>query len=302
MFKSRWLVAVAFGLTLVTSGQAQEQAESSGRLAGQEQSQITPYIPKPFQVEIVEDDTQAEVRQHSEDESRKREIADLAAQEGMNAATQAMNRATQRMADYAFWSTVFVAIGTVLLVGTLILTWMANRSAQAAVAVTREIGEAQVRAYLTEPTFKITRDKNDHIESVATIIMNVGQSPAIDVSVVVSVAAFRPKGFHTRIPLEKLREVLSVKSPPDLSGQIAPSGSRKSLNAVSVADAVDYAKNAADIMIFVQAGWQDVFGFRHRMEYCVLLVEDETEREYITHFQIYPPLTNLIISENTASK
>ena len=66
----------------------------------------------------------------------------------MNAATEAINRATQRMAKYAFWSTVFVGVGTVLLIWTLWLTRQANKAARDAVSVTREIGKKQLRAYL----------------------------------------------------------------------------------------------------------------------------------------------------------
>ena len=145
------MLAVATGPIVNASSlaQAQQQIDSTGGQTDQEQGPVVPDIPTPFPVQIVEDDTAADARQRSEEETRQREIADLAAQEGMNAATQAMNRATQRMAEYAFWSTVFVAIGTVLLIITLVLTWMAKRAAQAAIDVTRSVGQAQTRAYLS---------------------------------------------------------------------------------------------------------------------------------------------------------
>lgn len=175
MLVSRWIIAVAFGLALATSGQAQEQTDSPGGQADQEHGPITPDIPRPFPVQIVEDDSATDARQRSEEEARQREISDLAAQEGMNAATQAMNGATQRMAEYAFWSTVFVAIGTVLLVITLVLTWMANRSAQTAVTVTREIGRKQVRAYVLISEI----DLSELPKRQTAVIANVGSSPAM---------------------------------------------------------------------------------------------------------------------------
>jgi len=135
-----WLLVITLGLTLTTSGQAQEEAQSGQREANSEGQQ--PYEPPlPFPIEIIESPAETEARDSRESEARQREIADLAAQEGMNAATQAMNGATQRMAEYAFWSTVFVAIGTVFLFATIWLTWRA-------VGDTREIGQKQARAYL----------------------------------------------------------------------------------------------------------------------------------------------------------
>lgn len=176
-----WLFIAALGLILSASlGQAQEQAESTSRQADQEQGPVAPDIPTPFPVQIVEDHAAADARQRSEEEARQREIADLAAQEGMNAATQAMNRATQRMAEYGFWSTVFVAIGTGLLVITLVLTWMANRSAQAAVTVTRKIGEAQSRAYVHVQIANIC-GLGTPVPEVAIGVTNYGQTPARNV-------------------------------------------------------------------------------------------------------------------------
>jgi hypothetical protein len=175
-----WLFIAAIGLTIVaSSGQAQEQTESPSGQTDQEQGPVIPDIPTPFPVEIVEDDATADARKRSEQEARQREIADLAAQEGMNTATQAMNKATQRMAEYAFWSTVFVAIGTVLLIGTLVLTWMANRSAQAAVQVTRETGRDQARAYVEVSEVKFYwGNRHGSKPQFKIVISNHGQTPA----------------------------------------------------------------------------------------------------------------------------
>ena len=86
----------------------------------------------PLPIEIVESQAAAEARERHEAEARQRDIADLAAQQGMNAATQAMNAATQRMAEYAFWSTFLVAVGTAAVVWSLILMRQANGAAVAA--------------------------------------------------------------------------------------------------------------------------------------------------------------------------
>ncbi|MEI4262771.1 hypothetical protein V8352_13470 [Roseovarius sp. D0-M9] len=107
-----------------------------------------PDIPSPFLVEIVEDETTADALKRSAEEARQREIEGLAAQKAMNVATQSIEEATVDMRNYALASTISVWIGTFLLIVTLILTWMANRAAQAAVRVTRETGRDQARAYV----------------------------------------------------------------------------------------------------------------------------------------------------------
>lgn len=195
------IVVFAIAINLPASGQAQEQAgEAEGQPTTQQQPSQT--FPLPLPVDIVEDEATAQAREREEKEARQREIADLAAQEGMNAATQAMNDATQRMPEYAFWSTLLVGIGTVLLIITLYQTRQANRAAQSAVAVTREIGEAQVRAYAAVKAVRliIRKDGNGIMAEEVVVIENTGMTPAIITRVHRdSRAAFvSPAGEHIR--------------------------------------------------------------------------------------------------------
>ena len=175
-------IAIAIGLVLLASlGQAQEQTDSAeGQTAQYQQPAQT--LPIPLPVEIIEDEASADARRNKEKESQQREIDDLIAQQGMNSATQAINEATQDMRDYAFYSTLFVAAGTFLLIVTLGLTWMANRAAVKAVEVTREIGEAQTRAYVNVSSIRTVPifDSSGKLEafSFIPIIKNKGQTPA----------------------------------------------------------------------------------------------------------------------------
>ncbi|MGC1494707.1 MAG: hypothetical protein WA790_02780 [Sulfitobacter sp.] len=161
-----WLYVFALGLTLATSGQAQEQTESTQVDATQQQPPFDP--PLPFPVEIVEGDAAADARKRGEEEARQREIADLAAQEGMNVATQAIKDATLDMRNYAQTSTWLVAVGTIFLFATIWLTWRAVRDA-------REIGQKQVRAYVTISEVNISEAPDRQ----TVVIKNVGTSPAI---------------------------------------------------------------------------------------------------------------------------
>lgn len=174
MILRTWCLAVAFGL-ITFSGEAQEQEGEAARYAD---SDVQPayLFPDPVRVDVIESQAEADIKERKEEESRQREIRDLAAQEGMNAATRSMDRASQRMADYAFWSTVLVGIGTVLLVGTLLLTLQANKSAMQAVAVTREVARDQSRAYVHIEKIHWLESKEQF--EFAIFVANSGQTPA----------------------------------------------------------------------------------------------------------------------------
>ncbi|MEI4197856.1 hypothetical protein [Roseovarius sp. E0-M6] len=183
MFTRLGVITLVFGLT-ASLGQAQDERDDRQGQA-QANQQPTQVFPLPIPVDIVEDEATAEARERRAEEARQREIADLAAQKGMNAATQSIDAATQDMRDYALYSTLLVAVGTALLFYTLWLTRQANAAAQAAVDVTREIGEAQVKAYLSIKRMKgvlHTAGDNPFVEIWATV-KNSGQSPALDVRV-----------------------------------------------------------------------------------------------------------------------
>lgn len=140
--------------------------------------------PTPIPVELVETSADRESRLRREELAVKRELQDLAAQQGMNAATQSIDAATQDMRDYAFISLWLVAAGTVLLACTLYLTRQANKAAQEAVKVTMEIGQKQVRANLGFFGVEIidtTASRRPYDTSIEVCFKNTGQSPARDV-------------------------------------------------------------------------------------------------------------------------
>ena len=184
-----WIVALAIGLGLTTLGQAQEQTSGEDRESATQGQPADPGSPS-IRVRIVEDDAIANARQRREEESDQREIDDLIAQQSMDATARAMNDATQEMRDHAYAQTWLVGTGTVLLFITLWLTRQATRAAQSAVKVTQDIGEAQVRAYLTldtDPTWTIMDYQPDNIHLLLRLkVRNVGQTPAKIVGVFIT--------------------------------------------------------------------------------------------------------------------
>jgi len=178
MFTSYWIRSIAIvGLILLPLlGQAQEQTEETDR--GQSSQNGPAENPlDSLQVEIVESDSTSDTRNSQEEEAKQREIEDLIAQQGMNAATQSIDAATQDMRDYALYSTILVGVGTVLVFITLILTWYANSSALAAVRVTRETGRDQTRAYVDVSECEIVYTGLGNIW-ITIFVKNSGQTPA----------------------------------------------------------------------------------------------------------------------------
>lgn len=184
MFFRAWVYAAAFGLVFLPClGQAQEQAQSPG---GQIESQQAPTDTSQFSipVEIIENQAAAEARERREKEAEQREIDDLIAQEGMNAATQSIEAATRDMRDYALYSTIIVGIGTVLLVGTLWLTWQANRAAVAAVEASNSFNRPWISVDITiRPNTESVQHKGFLYPGSASFsfivkMKNVGRSPA----------------------------------------------------------------------------------------------------------------------------
>lgn len=176
MFKRDWLFAVVLGL-IAASLQAQEQAnraQPAEQQSGQQAKAFEPSIP----VRIIESEESARARESRERESNQREKDDLIAQQRMADATEAMNDATQSMKNAAWWSFGAVALGTALLVYTLLLTREANKSAREAVEVTRKIGQAQVRAYISVVSIHGQPIPNHSGTRFTVRIRNTGASPA----------------------------------------------------------------------------------------------------------------------------
>lgn len=147
MPKSRWIIAVAFGLAL-SGQQARSQYHKTSDQAERAQESTQQANPFSVPVRIIEEPEEAQARQRAEQYSRNLNERDLVAQEGMNRATQSIKDATWWMLWSSVASTLFVAIGTGLLVWTLRLTRHANEAAQAAVSVTRDLGLAEHRPYV----------------------------------------------------------------------------------------------------------------------------------------------------------
>jgi hypothetical protein len=221
---STWLYVSALGIALATSGHAQDQGESTQGQTGQ-QYQPSYEPPLPFPVEIVEGQSATDARERSEEEARQREIADLNAQEGMNAATQSIKNATNDMRDYALYSTIIVGLCTLFLMWTLYETRSLNKSANAA----NKIMLDEQRPYLfasNVSTYNFSFDTGHHLWfSVSVAYRNSGRHPAKNAKILLVSSADLPDQRRVssiaRGESEKINGMTHVGLvPPEFEGKV----------------------------------------------------------------------------------
>jgi hypothetical protein len=170
MLRGYRLAIIALGLTLALGAQAQSNPDQPEAETGESGAQQQ-WPPLPLPVQIVEEQAEKHTRESIEKEARQREIDDLAAQRGMN-------EASQRMADAADIQTWIVGFGTALVLATLLVTVFANKAAFKMVDITERASQRQLRAYVffEAPVF-ITTDPGERME-IAVPMRNYGQTPA----------------------------------------------------------------------------------------------------------------------------
>lgn len=183
-----WLFITAVGCLTAfpVLGQPQQQTGAPQTQAAEQHSPADAF-PMAIPVEIIEDKAKADARQRGEAEAAQREIDDLVAQEGMNSATQEIQRLTERMATYAWYQTIAAYAGTFFLLATLLLSINANRaSANAAEAANdaNRIARDEQRPWVVIER-EITCDFTDR-GAGGTIFwnydfINKGKSPAYDI-------------------------------------------------------------------------------------------------------------------------
>jgi hypothetical protein len=196
---------------------------------------------------------------------------------------------------FATFSTVLLTfVALVYIRWTLIETKNAVRAADKTVLATREIGQKQVRAYLSVSDVKMEwGNENRTLTRISFIVENTGSSPARDVSTYSSVSVIDPSAMlNDKIVVQAIR----AESNFNPSGVIPSSGTRKTFheNPVTDHDIVNWKLRRIEILGFVHIKYNDVFGDPQHVEYCTRLIPNENATHHITDFEIFAPL-------NTAS-
>lgn len=262
-----WCAAIALGLIFFSaSGQAQEQTDGSQREAEQS-NESSNRASFAIPVDIIKDQAETEATERREKEADQREIEDLIAQQSMDASARAMNSATQDMRDYALYSTFLVGAGTILLIVTLWLTRQANVAAQRSIEVTREIGEAQTRAYILakQPEFIFETVEGQETCDVQFVWANKGNTPASKLRVSNNTSLV-PKGFRAPLSLSAL--MLNTR---DIESFIPPDGDAFGLTkTLSPDEVVRWKTGDRDLLVFGKVAFNDVFSKRLVVRACII--------------------------------
>jgi hypothetical protein len=163
----------------------------------------------------------------------------------------------------------------------------------ATLKTTREVGNAQVRAYLSVSKIKLNWEGNENLRSVEVIIENSGASPAKSIKALSCIAIIEPKDFHLQIGSEMMRETLRERmSISSESADIPSRGDRKMMitNQIPPSQIKRSMLGESDIFVYACVEYIDVFKGRQTFEYCTRFVYEETETMYVTHFEIVDDL------------
>ncbi|NJC40224.1 hypothetical protein GGQ87_000482 [Brevundimonas alba] len=138
------VLAVALG-----GSSARDSHPSETGLAGTTKSASTPIASTPLAVVVVESDAQAERDRQSEAKSDEHERLNL--------------RAQQKAANAAYFAAWFSGISTLLVIGALVQTSLANMR--------------QMRAYVGIDKVRVT-EMDDGGQEFSVVVKNFGQTPA----------------------------------------------------------------------------------------------------------------------------
>ena len=294
MFNRYWVAAIALGVAVHTvplyaQEGAQPALQGEPKAPGQNGSGAAPSTEQP----TPEDRSATELLTGIEGiEAAIRELiteGDKVASEQQRDRDDADLRAQQSMAVWAFWMFIASGLGVLLTGVGVYLIWRtliytrdaashageavveaksATKAAQDAVDVTREIGEAQVRAYLLCRSARYRINKGGL--SATLELANAGQSPASDVAII-GTAHVHSVGGRPSLP-----RVLSWANSQETTARCQPISSGGSIkdeiwfsldydfatNFEEGREEIELAtfKNGNEIGFDLQVQWKDVFG------------------------------------------
>ena len=263
MLISRWVIAVT--LSLIFQGgiawseekPINQDAESDRNQTSQDQA-----AHLGFPIRILEEPEQSESAIREQQEASQREIDDLQAQ---NLAAESAQGAFR----VGVAQTVLAFFGTLALIYSLYLNRKATHAAQDAVAVTRDIGQRQIRAYLAVENVSVV--VTSPFIKIAWEITNIGHSPAQNVKALGAWAG--EIGEFSNTWLDEI-----IETP---LGSIAPSGRVQNIRrtnestlpdvSLSVDQIQEIAANKRGFWVYGRIKYSDIFGglaetrFRYRL-------------------------------------
>jgi len=152
-------------------------------------------------------------------------------------------KAQQDMALWAFWTFIATTGGLIVSIGGLTMLWASLRQTRQAISLDREVGHAQVRAYVTVNP-KAPKQIGDGLRPITHItIVNTGQSPTYDVAYIATILV-------ADFPLKS--NDVSLIIPGD--GQVIPAGTTIAAGGDIMAEAVGEPLDAETVKAVMGGG------------------------------------------------
>ena len=258
--KLRPLVAVIGLYLLSLPGLAQEQPQA---VAAEKQEEA---LASVVQVQIIEDPADVELDAKAAQQTVAMEERSVRAQEWMYAEAK-------RAADYSLWQVAITLIGTILVFGTLVSALMANKAAWGAVAVTRDVGDRQLRPYVLSDGLEIVDTENvtdGHFGwNVALKWRNHGHTPTVNAitrNYVMVLDSLPGEDFAYTTGIDEYAAPIAI-GPGAVQMTKGPS--------VSSRDVARMLAGQTHILVwgFVEYSDRATGGPRFRSEYCVQIID-----------------------------
>jgi len=145
----------------------------------------------------------------------------------------------------------------------VILLYLTLNATRATLKATREVGNAQVRAYMNVDKVRISDFTKGHTPSVSFGLLNSGQTPARDFEIVYEIALV-PTWPDMPEPFAKLEAAFANREPARFSKSAIMPGraevSRTDERIVSAKDYSDFLQNRRTLVFIGMFRYWDVFG------------------------------------------
>lgn len=248
------------GLYLLSQpGAAQEQPQA----AAKEESRK---VPPVVRVEIIEDPENTEFDVKAAQRSAAMEDRNVRAQEGMYAEAK-------RVSSEATYQTWLTGIGALLVFSSLLLALRANKAARDAVAVTREVGDRQLRPYILSDGLEVVDTAHvvdgHHGWNVVFKWRNHGHTPTVNAvtrNYVMVFDSLPDTDFAYEADIDDHAAPIAI-GPGAIQKTRGPSVSSK--------DVARMMAGQAHILVwgFVEYSDRATGGPRFRSEYCVEIID-----------------------------
>ncbi|WP_133192703.1 hypothetical protein [Labrenzia sp. 011] len=261
MFRSYWVIAIAFGL--VSLAHAKEPARVPHEAPSVEESKpdkadngIDNRWPAPIPVIIIESEEQSTHAGERENRSDDHEAADLQAQRKAADAAERSATSAERQERTAWAQVVLAILGAVIAAAAV---WLSIKTSNRA----ERTAKAQIIAYLTAHDVVIRNCAAGFIPEIELSIENSGQTPARVISNKqwIHIGHFPPD----ELPRPEVKDVKSIAIVGP--GKFVKSSCKRHID-IHTVQFIEMTKGTSALYFYGIVEYLDVFGDRHTLKYA----------------------------------